>query len=222
VAQCVCGVFVLLAGAAPLAHAVLLLLWLLLAAFLVRRLHRRLLAWADARLMLTDDLVETMVGYRTMVAQVPPENRHLGEERVLDDYARKEAAMDREMARLAVLIPRGWLVLIHGGPGAKFRGHSRVARRRSRSAWAASAHLPGDQARRARHRARTGRGVRGLARHSPHHGGSGWSRRSRRAGGGASHEIDDATQGRRALLVGRDVSYRYPGRLEPVLARGRF
>ena len=61
--------------------------------------------------MLTDDLVETMVGYRTMVAQVPPEKRHLGEDRVLDDYARKEAAMDHEMARLALLIPRGWLVV---------------------------------------------------------------------------------------------------------------
>jgi ATP-binding cassette subfamily B protein len=111
VAQCLCGVLVLMAGAAPIAHAVLLLFWLLVAALLVRRLYRRVLAWADARLALTDDLVETMVGYRTMVAQVPPEKRHLGEDRVVDDYARKEAAMDREMARLAVLLPRGWLVV---------------------------------------------------------------------------------------------------------------
>lgn len=110
-AQIVCGVIVLLLGAAPLAHGLLVLTWLVLSAVLVRRLYRRVRDWSDARLALTDDLVETMVGYRTMVAQVPPENRHLGEDRVVDNYGRKLAAMDRDMARLAVLLPRGWLAL---------------------------------------------------------------------------------------------------------------
>ena len=58
VAQCACGLAVLLAGVAPVSHAVLFVSCLGLAGYLVRRLYRRLLDWADARLALTDDLVE--------------------------------------------------------------------------------------------------------------------------------------------------------------------
>ena len=217
VAQCACGVLVLLLGAAPIAHAMLLLLSLLTAAFLVRRLHRRLLDWADARLMLTDDLVETMVGYRTMVAQVPPEKRHLGEDRVLDDYERKEEAMDREMARFAVLLPRGWLVLAIAVLAPSF------ASTRGGSAQVAVS-LGGIMLvylalRRVAFETGPGLAAAFVA----------WRSTKPIAAAAVAPtgpaeqvavlptEIDDASQGRRALLVGRDVSYRYPGRLEPVL-----
>jgi len=222
VAQCVCGVCVLLAGAAPVAHGLLLLLWLLLAAFLVRRLYRRVLAWADARLMLTDDLVETMVGYRTMVAQVPPENRHLGEDRVLGDYARKEAAMDREMARLAVLIPRGWLILAVAAlvPGfTATRGGTPLV------AVSLGGILLVYMALR-RVALETGPGL--AAAFVAWRGTRPITDAAAVPEGPAEQvavlptEIDDATQGRRALLVGRDVSYRYPGRLEPVLRGADF
>jgi ATP-binding cassette subfamily B protein len=222
VAQCVCGVMVLMAGAAPIAHALLLLLWLLIAAFLVRRLYRRVLAWADARLTLTDDLVETMVGYRTMVAQVLPENRHLGEDRVVDDYARKEAAMDREMARLAVLIPRGWLIVSIAALAPSFaatRGGTPLvavslggillvylALRRvalETGPGLASAFV-------------AWRGTRPITAAAV------VPDRPAEQVAVLPTEIDDATQGRRALLVGRDVSYRYPGRLEPVLRGADF
>ena len=222
VAQCVCGSLVLLVGAAPIAHTVLLLLWLLLAALLVRRLYRRLLDWADARLALTDDLVETMVGYRTMMAQVPPDKRHLGEDRVLDDYARKEAAMDREMARLAVLIPRGWLVLAIAALAPSF-----AATRGGTAQVAVS--LGGIMLlylalRRVALETGPGLAAAFVA----------WRSTKPIAAAAAvpdgpaeqvavlPTEIDDATQGRRALLVGRDVSYRYPGRLEPVLRGADF
>ena len=222
VAQCICGALVLLAGAAPVAHALLLLLWLLLAAFLVRRLHRRLLDWADARLMLTDDLVETMVGYRTMVAQVPPEKRHLGEDRVLDDYARKEEAMDREMARLAVLIPRGWLVVAIAALAPTFaatRGGSPQVAVSLGGIMLVYLALR-------RVALETGPGLAAAF--------VAWRSTKPIAAAAAAPdgpaeqvavlptEIDDATQGRRALLVGRDVSYRYPGRLEPVLRGADF
>jgi ATP-binding cassette subfamily B protein len=220
--QCACGVCVLLVGAAPTTHVVLLLFWLVLAAFLVRRLYRRVLAWADARLMLTDDLVETMVGYRTMVAQVPPENRHLGEDRVLDDYARKEAAMDREMSRLAVLIPRGWLIIAIAAltPGfAATRGGTPLV------AVSLGGILLIYLALR-RVALETGPGL--AAAFVAWRGTRPITEAALDRGAPAEQvavlptEIDDATQGRRALLVGRDVSYRYPGRLEPVLRGADF
>jgi ATP-binding cassette subfamily B protein len=217
VVQCACGVMVLLLGAAPTVHALLLLLWLLLATFLVRRLYQRVLAWADARLMLTDDLVETMIGYRTMVAQVPPENRHLGEERVLGDYARKEAAMDREMSRLAVLIPRGWLIVAVAALAPGFtatRGGTPLVVVSLGGILLVYLALR-------RVALETGPGLAAAL--------VAW-RNTRPIMAAASvpdgpaeqvavlpTEVDDATQGRRALLVGRDVSYCYPGRLEPVL-----
>jgi ATP-binding cassette subfamily B protein len=222
VAQCLCGVLVLMAGAAPMAHAVLLLFWLLVAAFLVRRLYRRVLAWADARLALTDDLVETMVGYRTMVAQVPPEKRHLGEDRVVDDYARKEAAMDREMARLAVLIPRGWLVVAIAALVPRFaatRGGTPLV------AVSLGGILLVYLALR-RVALETGPGL--AAAFVAWRGTRPITAAAAVPYGPAEQvavlptEIDDATEGRRALLVGRDVSYRYPGRLEPVLRGADF
>lgn len=221
VAQCACGALILLAGAAPIAHLVLLCLWLALAAWLVRRLYRRLLDWADARLAMTDDLVETMVGYRTMVAQVPPQKRHLGEERALDDYARKEGAMDRQMAQMAVLIPRGWLVLSIAALAPSF------AATRGGSAQTAVS-LGGIMliylAMR-RVALETGPGLATAL--------VAWRSTKPIAAAASSPapveqvavlpiELDDATQGRRALLVGRDVTYRYPGRLEPVLRNADF
>ncbi|HEX7499167.1 MAG TPA: ABC transporter ATP-binding protein, partial [Polyangia bacterium] len=222
VVQCLCGVLVLMAGAAPIAHALFLLLWLLVAAFLIRRLYRRVLAWADARLMLTDDLVETMVGYRTMVAQVPPEKRHLGEDRVVDDYARKEAAMDREMARLAVLIPRGWLVVAIAVMAPSFaatRGGTPLV------AVSLGGILLVYLALR-RVALETGPGL--AAAFVAWRGTRPITAAAAVPNGPAEQvavlptEIDDATEGRRALLVGRDVSYRYPGRLEPVLRGADF
>jgi len=222
IAQCACGAIVLSLGAAPLGHLILLGLWLGVAAALLRRLYRRLLDWSDARLALTDEVVETMVGYRTMMAQMPPEKRHLGEERVLDDYARKEAAMDREMARLAVLIPRGWLVL-----GIAALVPSFCAARVDSAHVAAS--LGGVMLlylafRRIALETGPGLAAAFLA----------WRSTKPVAAAAAPPdmpaeqvavlptEIDEASDGRRALLVGRDVSYSYPGRLEPVLRGADF
>jgi ATP-binding cassette subfamily B protein len=222
VAQCICGALILLLGAAPVLHAVLLVLWLLVAAVLVFRLHRRLLDWADARLALTDDLVETMVGYRTMMAQVPPEKRHLGEEQTLNAYARKEAAMDREMARMAVLIPRGWLVLATAALVPSFAATRAGAGQVAVSlggvlliylAFRRVALETGPGLAAAFVAWRTTRPIAAAADV---------------AGEPAEqvavlpNEIDDASEGRRALLVGRDVSYCYPGRLEPVLRGSDF
>lgn len=221
IAQCLCGVAVLVTGVAPVSHALLFVACLALAGYLVRRLHRRLLDWADARLMLTDDLVETMVGYRTMVAQLAPDKRHVGEARALAEYARKEAAMDREMSALAVLVPRGWLILAVAALVPDF------AAARALSAQVAVS-LGGVMlvyfAMR-RIALETGPGLATALvawRSTKPIAAAATATEPSELVAVLPNEVDEATQGRRALLVGRDVSYRYPGRLEPVLRGADF
>jgi ATP-binding cassette subfamily B protein len=77
---------------------------------LAARLWRSLRRWSGQRLALTHDLVERMVGHRTLVAQQPPELRHRDEDQALAAYARAGRALDRDGALLAALAPRGWLL----------------------------------------------------------------------------------------------------------------
>ena len=211
------GAVVLLLGAAPVLHLALLVGWLLLAVGLVRRLYRRLLDWADARLQLTDELVETMVGYRTLVAQQPAAQQQEGEDRGLAVYGRKQAALDSEMARLSVLLPRGWLVL---GVAALAPGFATGSAQSAALAVSLGGVLLVYLAFR-RVAMETGPGLAAAF--------LGWRRTrplfeaaSEKPQGGESvavlpTEVDEASAGRRGLLVGRDVSFSYPGRLEPVL-----
>jgi ATP-binding cassette subfamily B protein len=209
------GAVVLALGAAPILHLVLLVGWLVLAVGLVRRLYGRLLNWADARLALTDELVETMVGYRTLVAQQPAAQQ--GQDRGLAVYGRKQAALDREMARLSVLLPRGWLVL---GVAALAPGFATGAAQSTALAVSLGGVLLVYLAFR-RVAMETGPGLAAAF--------LGW-RRTRPLFEAASQklesvenvavlpsEVDEASAGRRGLLVGRDVSFSYPGRLDPVL-----
>jgi ATP-binding cassette subfamily B protein len=66
--------------------------------------------WSAERLGLTHDLVERMVGQRTLVAQEPPELWHRDEARALAVYASRGRALDRAVALLTVVVPRGWLI----------------------------------------------------------------------------------------------------------------
>jgi ATP-binding cassette subfamily B protein len=104
------GIVVLALGAAGPRHIAILSLWLAVGAWLAARLGRSLGRWAGMRLALTHDLVERMVGHRTLVAQQPPELRHRDEDQALDAYARAGRAYDRDVAALAVIAPRGWLL----------------------------------------------------------------------------------------------------------------
>jgi ATP-binding cassette, subfamily B, bacterial len=72
--------------------------------------HRRR-EWTKARLGLTDDLVEGMVGYRTRLAQQSPVRWHEGEDEALDRYLELSGKMDRTSVRLSALVPRGWILL---------------------------------------------------------------------------------------------------------------
>jgi ATP-binding cassette subfamily B protein len=68
-------------------------------------------AWTTTRLGMTHELVEKMVGHRTRLAQQAVEDWHAAEDGDLESYAGLSAKLDRRLAMLRVLIPRGWLVV---------------------------------------------------------------------------------------------------------------
>lgn len=102
---------ILAAGPSPGLHLLLLGLWALLAVGLVVRHARRLRAWTDRRLALTQHLVEAMVGHRTRLAQETPERWHLDDDRRLIDLLAAQRELDGSDAMFAAALPRGWLLL---------------------------------------------------------------------------------------------------------------
>lgn len=105
------GAWVLWAGAGGWLHVSLLAAWVALVVALGWVYYRRRLAWTESRLKLTHNLVEVMVGHRTRLAQEARERWHVGEDHSLENYLRQSAGMDGVAAKLAALVPRGWLVL---------------------------------------------------------------------------------------------------------------
>jgi ATP-binding cassette subfamily B protein len=119
------AVFVLNEGAGRALQPGLLLGWLIVSGVVVWMYYRRNRHWTDGRLAMTHDLVESMVGHRTRLAQLAPERWHDGEDEALERYLKASKAMDDSTVALTAVIPRGWLVLgllglasafISGGP----------------------------------------------------------------------------------------------------------
>ena len=115
-------------GVGGLLHALFLLGWIALALLMGQRYFRHFRHWTKARLRMTHDLVERMVGHRTRLAQEAREHWHDGEDQTLERYLARSGAMDRD-ALVQALIPGGWLVLSllgialafvsgHGSPAA--------------------------------------------------------------------------------------------------------
>jgi ATP-binding cassette, subfamily B, bacterial len=109
--EIVVAIFVLAAGAGGLLQSALLSIWLLVAAAIAWKYFVRNREWTDVRLAMTHDLVESMAGHRTRLAQLPPNRWHDGEDEALEKYLKSSKAMDSSTARLIALVPRGWLVL---------------------------------------------------------------------------------------------------------------
>ncbi|MBI1849402.1 MAG: ABC transporter ATP-binding protein [Planctomycetes bacterium] len=84
--------------------------WIGCVALLAWRSYRRQREWTRARVDMTHDLVERMVGHRTRVAQERPERWHDGEDASLERYARLSKSMDQVGVALS-LMPKGWLVV---------------------------------------------------------------------------------------------------------------
>jgi ATP-binding cassette, subfamily B, bacterial len=103
--------FTLALGAGGLPHAALLLLWVVPFAFAVRRQLRDRTLWTDERLALTHQLVDSMVGHRTRLSQMPVDRWHDGEDRALVDYLAASHRYDRARIALLYLLARGWLIV---------------------------------------------------------------------------------------------------------------
>ncbi len=102
---------VLAAGAGGWPHALLLLAWVAFALWLGWRYLGQRRVWTAARLEMTHDLVEQMVGHRTRLAQQSAERWHEREDGELERYLDLSAELDRRAALLRVLVPRGWLLV---------------------------------------------------------------------------------------------------------------
>src|SRR5581483_10936223 len=98
-------------GPGGLVTVLLLAAWTALAVLLLVAALRRQRAWTAARLDMTNDLVERMVGHRTRLAQEPREEWHEAEDEQLSAYAARTAAVDRVNTLLLAVVPRGWLAL---------------------------------------------------------------------------------------------------------------
>jgi ATP-binding cassette, subfamily B, bacterial len=85
--------------------------WVAVTLLLARRYSRARSTWTGARLDLTDDLVAKMLGHRTRLAQQPPADWHTGEGHSLAAYEKLSRAMDRRLAVLLAVCPRGWIVV---------------------------------------------------------------------------------------------------------------
>jgi ATP-binding cassette, subfamily B, bacterial len=102
--------FILGAGAGGAPHVLLLLAWLLATLAVGAAYLRRRRRWTDARLGITNDLVEQMVGHRTRLAQQNAARWCEAEDQALDRYLRHSRNLDRGAVALGAL-PRGWFIV---------------------------------------------------------------------------------------------------------------
>jgi ATP-binding cassette subfamily B protein len=105
------ALFVLNAGAGGALQSALLLIWAAVAGITGWTYYGRNRRWTDVRLAMTHDLVESMVGHRTRLAQLAPERWHDGEDEALERYLKASKVMDSSTVALTSIMPRGWLVL---------------------------------------------------------------------------------------------------------------
>lgn len=109
--EIVAAIVVLAIGAGGWLQSVLLIVWLAMAGAIAWGYFKCNHAWTDVRLRMTHDLVESMAGYRTRLAQLPSDRWHEGEDEALEQYLKSSRSLDASTARLAAWMPRGWLVV---------------------------------------------------------------------------------------------------------------
>lgn len=108
--ELIAAAMVLALGAGGSLHVILLLGWLALIVGLGWIHFRRRRNWTTARLEMTNDLIERMVGHRTRLAQEAPEHWHDGEDQAVERYLSQSATMDRA-AVMQSAVARGWLFI---------------------------------------------------------------------------------------------------------------
>ena len=101
---------VLASGAGGVLHALMLVAWSVGATMLVLRYARRRRLWTEARVRMTNDLVESIVGHRTRLVQEARDAWDRGADHALERYLEVSEELDRDAARFNALVPRGWLL----------------------------------------------------------------------------------------------------------------
>lgn len=201
-------------GAGGALSLALLGVWMAFLLLGLRRLLKRLLVFTDTRLNVTHELVEAMVGHRTLVAQ-DAQARHADHLRAgLETYQDRAARLDETTARLVSVVPRGFLVLglVALVPAFMDRGTEAgglaLAVGGLLVVWGALRRL-----------SETSPAV--MAAYVAWRHLAFLFEAATRAQGSSADVLaaapDEAAVGRRGLLVGRDLVFRYPGRPEPVL-----
>jgi ATP-binding cassette subfamily B protein len=212
------GVEVLIAGAvlllapegtlAAMAFAACLVVTLGLA----RDSGKRTDGWTQARLDMTQSLVERMVGHRTRLAQEPRDRWHDAEDEQLVRYAARSVHLDRSSSWLQGAIPRAWLVV---GVATIAPGFVRGTSSGTGLAVAIGGLVLGYRA-----LDHIAAGVTSLLRARV-----AWQQarplfvaggREERVGS-PSWSASGAVQGEGAVLEARDLQFRYPTRHQPVL-----
>jgi ABC-type multidrug transport system fused ATPase/permease subunit len=107
----VLAAIILSLGAGGLFHVGALAAWVVVAFVLSWRHYKAQRRWSGARIDITHDLLERMLGHRTRLAQLPLERWHDGEDRRLSEYAETSRVMDQRTMQLSALLRDGWLVL---------------------------------------------------------------------------------------------------------------
>ena len=109
--QLITAIVVLSLGAGGIPHGLMLIGWIGLALFAINRYTNSHHHWSDAYRELTNDLVERMVGQRTRLAQASPATWHVAEDAQLEQYQQMTRRVDRWQLILNALVGRGWLIV---------------------------------------------------------------------------------------------------------------
>lgn len=87
------------------------LLVMLVTVFLVRERHVRSERWTQSRVQMTELLLERMLGHRTRLVQARPEQLHQDEDAALQQYVRRGRAADFISSILVAVMPRVWMLI---------------------------------------------------------------------------------------------------------------
>ncbi len=102
---------ILLLGVGGALHALLLVGWLAVSLLIGGRYFQRNQTWVESYRLMTNDLVERMVGHRTRLAQEDHRHWHQGEDHTLTGYLNLSRRLDQIGVQLNTFMPRGWLIL---------------------------------------------------------------------------------------------------------------
>lgn len=100
--------YILSLGAAAGFLVPLLTAWIAMIAILGYRYHRHLARWSGKRLGLTHDMVDRMVGHRTVLAQEPPTRRDRITDLALKQYHLAARDLDGAVLPFMAGLPAGW------------------------------------------------------------------------------------------------------------------